>query len=191
MEMRAAEKSHSNQERTLKELSPNVAALLCYVAGWVSGIVFLVLEQKNRYVRFHALQSIIVFGSLTLVGVVFGHIPVIGPGFSAIFGITGFILWIILMVKANSGEMFKMPWAGNLAERLANESIPPQAQPPVNTGETAGYQTRQTEELHTVRNAEERQSTARSTRRDETFSDKYYSFSHKTARLVSSAFSIA
>jgi uncharacterized membrane protein len=191
MAMRAEDKRYSSQERTIKDLSPNVAALLCYVAGWISGIMFLVLEQKNRYVRFHALQSIIIFGSLTLAGVVFGHIPVIGPGFSAIFGITGFILWIILMVKAIGGDMFKMSWAGNLAERLANESIPPQAQPPVNSGEAAGYETGKTEELYTVKNAEQSQRSTRQAWRDETFSDRYYSFSHKTGRLVSSAFSIA
>ena len=58
-----------DQERTLKNLTPNVAALLCYVGGWISGIVLLVLEQKNRFVRFHALQSIILFGSLTVADV--------------------------------------------------------------------------------------------------------------------------
>ncbi len=130
MENRANETSRSNEDRTLKDLTPNVAGLLCYVAGWISGIVFLVLEQKNRFVRFHALQSIIVFGILTVASFFFGHLPVVGTGFSCIFGITGFVLWIILMVKAVQGEYFKLPWAGDLAERLTRESMRPVAPQP-------------------------------------------------------------
>ena len=48
------------------DLEPNVAGLLCYVGGWISGVIFLLLEQKNKFVRFHAIQSIIVFGALRL-----------------------------------------------------------------------------------------------------------------------------
>ena len=65
-------------------LIPNVAALLCYVGFWVSGIILFVLEQKNREVRFHALQSIIVFGTLTVAGTILSLIPVVGSGFSTI-----------------------------------------------------------------------------------------------------------
>lgn len=122
MEMR------TEQDRTLKDLSPNLAGLLCYVAGWVSGIVFLVLEQKNRYIRFHALQSIIIFGALTAAGIILGNIPFAGPAFSGLLTALGFILWIILMIKANAGEMFKMPWAGNLAEKLTADSLGASAQ---------------------------------------------------------------
>ena len=99
-------------------LNPNTAGLLCYVGGWISGIVFLILEQKNRFVRFHAAQSIVVFGTLTVAGIILGWIPVVGGAFAWIISVLGFILWIILMVKATSGELYKLPWAGDTAERI-------------------------------------------------------------------------
>jgi uncharacterized membrane protein len=99
-------------------LEPNVAGLLCYVGGWISGIIFFFLEQKNRWVRFHAAQSIVVFGTITVAGIVLGLIPVVGHAFSWIVSITGFILWIILMVKAYNGERYKLPWAGDIAENM-------------------------------------------------------------------------
>jgi len=103
-------------------LSPNVAGLLCYVAGWITGIIFLVLEKRNKFVRFHAAQSIVVFGIITVAGTVLGLIPVVGVAFSSIIGITGFIVWIIMMVKASSGEWYKLPWAGDVAEKMVASS---------------------------------------------------------------------
>lgn len=103
-------------------LSPNVAGLLCYVAGWISGIIFLVLEQRNRFVRFHAAQSIVTFGTITVAGIILGLIPVVGIAFSSIIGIIGFIVWIIMIVKASSGEWYKLPWAGDVAEKIVASS---------------------------------------------------------------------
>lgn len=221
METKTEKDSTVSQERSIKELSPRVAGLLCYVAGWISGIIFLVLEQKNRFVRFHALQSIIVFGILTLANIVFGSIPWAGTGFSVIIGITAFILWIILMVKANSGEMFKLPWAGNLAERLANESIPPSTRPPAqhppanqppsaqpssaqppssrppstqplsNTVTPEPPPSARTEEMHSSPPPEYIRPAARPVYQDDTFIDKYYSTSQRNARMAGSAFAIA
>lgn len=88
--------------------------VLCYVFGWVSGLFFLIVESKNSTVRRHAWQSIVVFGTLSIVtaivsllGVVFGGIPLIGPifhfGFGLVNGLLGFIwfaLWILFMVLA-------------------------------------------------------------------------------------------
>jgi uncharacterized membrane protein len=103
-------------------LAPNVAGLLCYVAGWITGIIFFVLEQKNKFVRFHAAQSIVAFGTITVAGVLLGLIPVVGGVFSAIIGIIGFIIWIIMMVKAANGERYKLPWAGDVAEQIVASS---------------------------------------------------------------------
>ncbi len=103
-------------------LSPNVVGLLCYVAGWITGIIFLVLEQRNRFVRFHAAQSIVTFGTITVAGIILGLIPVIGVVFSTIIGITGFIVWIIMIVKASSGEWYKLPLAGDVAEKIIASS---------------------------------------------------------------------
>ena len=104
-------------EKTSTGLQENVAGLLCYVLGWVSGLVFILLEAENKFVRFHAMQSIIVFGILSIIGIVFGWIPWFGWVISSLVGLLGFVLWIVLMVKAYQGVMYKLPIAGDLAEK--------------------------------------------------------------------------
>jgi uncharacterized membrane protein len=103
--------------KTSVGLEPNVASLLCYAVGWITGIVFFILEKENKLVRFHALQSIIVFGTLCIASTIFGWIPLIGGFIAAVIGITAFILWIVLMVKAYQGEKYKIPLAGDFAEK--------------------------------------------------------------------------
>jgi len=105
--------------KTSTGLDENVAGLLCYVLGWVSGLVFFLIEKKNKFVRFHALQSIIVFGVLTLASIVLTWIPIIGWVIGWIIWVLAIVLWILLMVKAYQGEKFKLPWAGNLAAKNA------------------------------------------------------------------------
>ncbi|MFC1980839.1 DUF4870 domain-containing protein [Chloroflexota bacterium] len=100
-------------------LAENVACLLCYVLGWVSGIVFLIIEPENKLVRFHAFQSIIVFAIISLISIVFSPIPILGAIIIWIASIVGFILWIVLMVMAVTERKYKVPWAGNLAEKWA------------------------------------------------------------------------
>ncbi len=103
--------------KTSTGLQENVAGLLCYVIGWIGGLVFLLLEPKNRFIRFHAMQSIIVFGALSLASALVAWIPFIGGFFGAAIGIVAFVLWIVLMVKAYQGELYKVPVAGDLAEK--------------------------------------------------------------------------
>ncbi|MDP2931883.1 MAG: DUF4870 domain-containing protein [Chloroflexota bacterium] len=104
-------------EKTSTGLQENVAGLLCYVLGWISGLVFILIEKENKFVRFHAIQSIYVFGVLTIAGIVLGWIPFIGVVLGWLIFVLGFILWIVLMLKAYQGTMYKLPWAGNLAEK--------------------------------------------------------------------------
>ncbi len=109
-------------DTTSTGLLPNIAGLLCYIGGWISGILFFILEQKSNWVRFHAAQSIIIFGTLTVAGIILDLIPVVGHAFSTIIWIIGFILWIILMVKAYKGERYKVAWAGDIAEKMVSSS---------------------------------------------------------------------
>ena len=102
-------------------LSANIAGLLCYVLGWITGIVFVVLEKKSTFVKFHAWQSIMVFGVLTVADLILGLIPFIGWVLGILIGILGFVLWIILMIRAYQGQMWKLPWAGNWAEKQASK----------------------------------------------------------------------
>ncbi|MFH0769265.1 MAG: DUF4870 domain-containing protein [Chloroflexota bacterium] len=99
-------------------LEPNIAGLLCYLGVWITGIVFLVIEQENKFVRFHALQSIVTFGALTVASALLNWIPLVGGFFSAVIGILFFILWILLMVKAYQRELYKVPVAGHVAEGI-------------------------------------------------------------------------
>ena len=106
--------------KTATGLDENVAGLLSYLVGWITGIIFFILEKDNKFVRFHAMQSIVVFGVLCVASIVIGWIPVVGGIISGLIGLLAFILWIILMVKAFKGEMFKLPWAGDVAEKAAS-----------------------------------------------------------------------
>ena len=100
-------------------LEQNLAGLLCYVLGWVTGLVFLALEKENKFVRFHATQSIATFGALTVVIIILNFIPFIGWILGWLVNLLGLVLWIILMIKAYQGQTYKLPWAGNFAEKQA------------------------------------------------------------------------
>lgn len=106
-------------EKSSTGLDANVAGLLCYVLGWVSGLVFLLTERESKFVRFHAIQSIYVFGILNIAGIILSWIPFIGGFLSWIIWLLWVILWILLMVKAYQGKLYKLPWSGNLAEKRA------------------------------------------------------------------------
>lgn len=105
--------------KTSTGLEPNVAGLLCYVLGWVTGLVFFILEKENKFVRFHAMQSIVTFGALTVVNFVLMFIPIIGWIIGWIIWMFALILWIVLMIKAYQGKKYKLPWAGEIAEKQA------------------------------------------------------------------------
>lgn len=104
-------------EKTSTGLAANVAGLLCYVLGWISGLVFILIEKENKFVRFHAMQSIVTFGALTIVSIIISFIPFIGWILGWLISILGLILWIMLMIKAYQGQRYKLPWAGNFAEK--------------------------------------------------------------------------
>ena len=100
-------------------LKENVAAVLCYVLGWVSGVVFLILEPNNKLIKFHAIQSIIVFGILNVAIIVFGWIPYIEIVMVPLIGLLIFIMWLVLIVMAAQERKYKVPWAGDWAEKWA------------------------------------------------------------------------
>ena len=109
---------------TVEKLTPNIAGLLCYIGTWISGIIFLVLEEKNEFVRFHAAQSIVVFGTLNFISIILGWIPRVGGVATGLSVAVGFIFWVVLMVKAYQGETYKLPVIGSLAEELAWRTRP-------------------------------------------------------------------
>ena len=102
-------------------MQPNVAGLLCYLVGFVTGIVFIIIEKENKFVRFHAMQSIFVFGGLFVLQIILSFIPFIGWLFGILNSILGLILWILLMIKAYNGEMYKLPFVGDMAEQKSQQ----------------------------------------------------------------------
>ena len=114
-------------------MAENVAGFLCYLFGWITGLIFFLID-KRPFVRFHAAQSIVVFGGLHVIliglGFVFGAGMMFRGGFGfGAFGIAGalyalidlvaFILWILLMVKAYQHEKFEVPIAAGIAKGFA------------------------------------------------------------------------
>jgi len=113
-------------------MDENIAGLLCYVLGWITGIIFYFID-KRPFVRFHAAQSIVIFAGIHIiyfvlamflgVSMVAGGMAGAG-GFSMgfmlypIIGLVSFILWILLMIKAYQHQKFRIPIAADIAEKI-------------------------------------------------------------------------
>ncbi|MFD0961132.1 DUF4870 domain-containing protein [Paenibacillus chungangensis] len=105
----------SQKMKTSTGLEENIAGLLSYVFGAITGVIFLILEKDNRFIRFHALQSTLTFVVLLIFNFILTAIPIIGWLIGLLIAPIGFILWIVLMVKAYQGKWFKLPVIGEIA----------------------------------------------------------------------------
>lgn len=105
------------QNKSSTGLDENVAALLSYAVGFITGIIFFVIEKDSRYVKFHAMQSILLFGALFVVNIILGFIPIIGWILGILIGPLTFILWIVMMLLAYQGKLTKLPIIGDIAEK--------------------------------------------------------------------------
>lgn len=103
------------KEKSSTGLEENVAGFLCYLMVFVTGIVFLVVEKKSSFVKFHAMQSTITFLGLFVIMGVIGLIPVINLLIVPLW-ILSLIVWLILMIKALQGERYRLPVVGKMAE---------------------------------------------------------------------------
>ena len=119
-------------------LDENIAALLSYILGWVGGLVFFLIEKNSRFVRFHAMQSILLSGTASVVGIVLWILTFVFVFIGAAIGdVVGFLLNLIVMlvwvvfgvgiliaailclVKAFQNQYFKLPVLGNFAEKFS------------------------------------------------------------------------
>jgi uncharacterized membrane protein len=104
----------------------NMMGMLAYFT-FIPAVIFLVAEpyNRNRFIRFHAWQSLLfnVSWAVLWIGLrIIAHIPLFGwltILFWPIVGLAGFIIWIVLVLKASQGQMFKLPVVGDLAEKQA------------------------------------------------------------------------
>jgi uncharacterized membrane protein len=113
-------------------MEENMASALCYLAGWITGVIFLVLApyNQNKNIRFHAFQSIFLNVAMiplwfvfTILSIILRFIPVLGGLVMmllwVVFGFGFFFLWLFLMYKAYNKEKFVLPIIGPLAEKQA------------------------------------------------------------------------
>ena len=125
--------------KTSMNLEENIACLLCYLATWVTGIIFFVIEKENKTVRFHAMQSILTFIPLMVIGWIFigplgwtwetkytvynisYKVATLSPLYyvGVLIYLLMFILWIVLMITAYQGKKIKIPVIGDIAEKQA------------------------------------------------------------------------
>lgn len=101
-------------------LKKETAGALAYVLGPITGVIFLVLE-KDPYVRFHAMQSIVVFVGLFVLQWILGLTLILLP-LVPLVGIISFILWLILIYKAWQGSEWEVPFFGKFARNLARKA---------------------------------------------------------------------
>lgn len=109
-----------NVKKTSLGMDENIEAALSYFLGFLTGIFFFVSEKENKFVKFHAMQSIAVFIALFVINMALGiilAITIVGLMVLPLIYLLEFILWIVLMYKAYKGEKFKLPVAGDFAEK--------------------------------------------------------------------------
>ena len=102
------------------QLDPKIAGALCYLFGCLSGLLFFVLENENKTVRFHALQSILLFGILSLFSV-FSAVLAAFTNFVAfrmainVIWILQFVAWLFMVIRTYQGENYRIPLIGDFA----------------------------------------------------------------------------
>lgn len=98
-------------------LQSNLAGALAYFLGPITGILFLLIEKENKFVRFHAMQSTITFGGIFVVNIVLGFIPILGWIAGALLSLISLVLWLFLMYKAFNNEEYELPVIGDIARQ--------------------------------------------------------------------------
>lgn len=123
-----AMESQPSDEPTSLGLDPRTAAAMAYLAWWVTGLIVLALERQNRFVRFHAMQSTLVLGVLSLLGgalwlASFASLVVTAWAFvflmrlAQLAWLLGLTVWAVCLYQAASGRWFRLPVFGEMAER--------------------------------------------------------------------------
>ncbi|MBT9165167.1 MAG: hypothetical protein DDT22_01272 [candidate division WS2 bacterium] len=109
-----------SENKTSLGMGENLEGALCYFLLFVSGIIFLLIEKDNKFVRFHAMQSVLLFIPLAIVGFIVGMVPLIGWLAGWAISVVTFGLWLFLMYKAFNNELYKVPIIGDIAEKQIN-----------------------------------------------------------------------
>lgn len=106
----------AHTEKTSTGMNANVAAAASYFLGFITGIVFLLMEKDNKFVRFHAMQSTLLFVAIVVIDVLLQMVPILGALVVLFLVIpASAVLWLVLMFKAYQGEEFSLPIVGRMA----------------------------------------------------------------------------
>ena len=97
-------------------MNPQFAGALAYLGGAVSGLILLLVEKQDRFVRFHAMQSTITFLLVLVAHLALSGLPWVGPILRIPFVVAVIVLWVFLMYQAFSGNRYKLPYVGDFAE---------------------------------------------------------------------------
>lgn len=100
-----------------EQANQNLLGAMTYLLFFVTGIVFLILEKQNKFIRFHAMQSTLTFGGLFILLIISGFIPYIDSLLRFVIWVVWVVAWIVLLSKSFSGQMYKLPKVGEIAER--------------------------------------------------------------------------
>ena len=96
-------------------LDENLEGALAYLLGFVTGIALLLIEKDNNFIRFHAMQSTVIFLGIFILRYILFRVPLFGWMIAQLISLLGLIIWIVGMVKAYQGELYKFPVVGDFA----------------------------------------------------------------------------
>ena len=101
-------------------LNEKHSIFLCYLFGWLSGLIIFLIEKDNNLVRLHAAQSMVLFGSLSIFQLIFGTGFMLGTGLFGLIYMAATVLWIYLLVKAWTKEYVELPIIGDIAKNISD-----------------------------------------------------------------------
>ena len=122
----------AEENKSSTGLDANVAALLAYLLGWIGGLIFFLIEKDSLYVKFHAMQSLLLSGAFIVIYIVVWIVTIIFAMisgllaslvwlFSLVLFFGGIAIWVIMMIKAYQGDPYKLPIIGDMAENIVNK----------------------------------------------------------------------
>ncbi len=107
----------------------NIVAALSYFLGFITGVIILLVEKQDKYIRFHAMQSVVIFGALFVFNLVFslifGSLTFLGflaSIINTLISIVSVVVWVISMIKAYQGVVYKWPIVGDFAEKQVGKA---------------------------------------------------------------------
>jgi len=119
-------------ESSTTGIDTRLAAILCYSLWWLTGLLFLILERRDRAVRFHAAQSLVLFGCLSAVLALIGVSSAVALVLSNplyeivqatanVIWVGAAVMWLVLVLKTWRGEMWRVPLVATLADGIAGK----------------------------------------------------------------------